>query len=93
VTPGPGKCWFDPAGSQRITVNGTKAVLTVFRLQGARSYQGLCVPEADGLSVFFLLFRALGSHSYPFGGVTGVFTHHLRLLGPDPANWTTHPLG
>ena len=74
-------------------MNGTKAVLTVFRLQGARSYQGLCVSEADGLSVFFLLIRALGSHSYPFGGAAGLFPHHLHLLGAHPANWTTRPVG
>jgi hypothetical protein len=28
-----------------------------------------------------------------FGGVTGVFLHHLHLLGADPANWTTRPIG
>jgi hypothetical protein len=22
-----------------------------------------------------------------------IFAHHLRLLGPDPAAWTTRPLG
>ena len=31
--------------------------------------------------------------TFLIGGVTGIFLHHLRLLGPDPANWTTHPLG
>ena len=49
--------------------------------------------EADGLSVFFLLIRALGSHSYPFGGAAGLFLHHLHLLGAHPANWTTRPVG
>jgi hypothetical protein len=93
VTPGTGKCWFDPGASHHVTLNGAKAVLTVFRQQGARPYQGLCVPETDGLSVFFLLFRAAGEHGYPFGGAGGLFLHHLHLLGPDPANWTTRPLG
>jgi hypothetical protein len=65
---------------------------STIRQPGVRSYQGLCVPETDGLSVFFLVFRAPGSHAYPLGGAVGVFLHHLRLLGPDPANWTTHPL-
>ena len=93
VTPGKGRCWFDPTGSRRMTLNGVKAIFTVFRQPGARTYQGLCVPEADGLSVFFLLFRAHGEHGYPFGGAARLFLHHLRLLGPDPANWTTRPLG
>ena len=93
VTPGQANCWFDPGASRRITLNGAKAILTVFRQQGARAYQGLCVPEADGLSVFFLLFRAHGEHGYPFGGAAGLFLRHLRLLGADPANWTTRPLG
>jgi hypothetical protein len=22
-----------------------------------------------------------------------IFAHHLRLLGPHPADWTTQPLG
>jgi hypothetical protein len=92
VSPGKSKCWFDPHGSQRITLGAVKAIYTLFRQPGVRSYQGLCVPETDGLSVFFLVFRAPGSHAYPLGGATGVFLHHLRLLGPDPANWTTRPL-
>jgi len=93
VTPGKGNCWFDPAGSRGITLNGVKAILTVFRQPGARTYQGLCVPETGGLSVAFLLFRAHGEHGYPFGGAARLFLHNLRLLGPDPANWTTRPLG
>jgi hypothetical protein len=93
VTPGHSECRFDLGGSRRVTLNGVKAVFTLFQQKGARSYQGLCVPETDGLSVDFLLFRAPGSHSYPLGGVTGIFLHHLRLLGSDPAGWTTHPLG
>jgi hypothetical protein len=93
VRPGRGGCWFDRGASQRITVGGAKAVFTLFRLNGTHSYQGLCVPETDGLSVDFLMFRAPGGYGFPLGGVTGVFLHHLRLLGPDPAHWTTRPLG
>ncbi len=92
VTPGKGKCWLAP-GSQPITLNGVKAVLTVFRQPGVRNYQALCVPESNGLSVQFLLFRAHGEHGYPLGGAAQLFLHHLRLLGPDPVNWTTRPLG
>jgi hypothetical protein len=93
VTPGKSTCWFDPAGSRRMTLNGVKAIFTVFRQPGTRTYQGLCVPEVDGLSVLFLLNRAQGEHGFPFGGAAQLFLHHLHLLGPDPANWTTRPLG
>jgi len=93
VTPGSGKCWFAPGESRWLTLNGAKAVLTVFRQPGARTYQGLCVPEADGLSVNFLLFRAHGEHGFPFGGAAQLFLHHLHLLGPDSVNWTARPLG
>jgi len=27
------------------------------------------------------------------GGAMGLLRHHLHVLGPDPANWTTEPLG
>jgi hypothetical protein len=60
---------------------------------GTPASQELCVPEADGLSVSFTLYRPPGSPAFPFGGATGIFLHHLRLLGPNPANWTTRPLG
>ena len=46
----------------------------------------LCAPDADGVNVQMLL----GSH--PVIGITSLFAHHLRLLGPDPANWTTRPI-
>jgi hypothetical protein len=42
--------------------------------------------------VFFQLYRALGEHGFPSGGAAQLFLHHLHLLGPDPANWTTRPL-
>jgi hypothetical protein len=93
VMPGRVRCWFDPTASRRITLTGAKAVLTVYRQPGVPSYQGLCVRETDGLSVNFLLFRAPHSHTYPLGGAARVFLHHLHLLGPDPAKWTTSPLG
>ena len=65
----------------------------MFRQPGVRTYQGLCVPEADGLSVYFQLYRAHGEHGFPLGGAAQLFLHHLHLLGPNPANRTTRPLG
>jgi len=47
----------------------------------------LCAADADGLVVVIEI------NGRPAPSVTTVFAHHTRLLGPDPANWTTRPLG
>lgn len=96
IMPGKARCPFfhgSRNSSRRVVLGGVTAIVTHFSDTGVRPYQGLCVPEADGLHVFFLEFPGPGRTGFAFGGVTGVFLHHLRLLGPDPANWTTRPLG
>ena len=94
VTPaGHGTCGALP-GSARVTLRGVTAFLTLRgRYIGGRASQELCVPEVDGLLVSFTVYRPPGSPAFPLGGATGIFLHHLRLLGPNPANWTTRPLG
>ncbi len=47
----------------------------------------LCAPHANGLLVFELVS---GAHA-PVS-VTTLF-QHMRLLGPKPSAWTTHPIG
>ena len=69
------------------------AIVTLFSAGVPRPYQGLCIAETNGLHVMFLEYPGPGHAGFAFGGVTGVFKHHLRLLGPDPGNWTTRPLG
>ena len=96
ITPGKSKCHFfhgSSGSSHRVVLNGVTAVVTRFTGSGVRPYQGLCVSEMDGLHVSFLENPGPGRAGFALGGVTGIFLHHLRLLGPDPANWTTHPLG
>jgi hypothetical protein len=96
ITPGHSKCPFfrgSEGSSERVSLNGVTAIVTNFTASGARPYQGLCIPQMDGLHVMFLEYPGPGHAGFAFGGVTGVFKHHLRLLGPDPANWTTRPLG
>jgi hypothetical protein len=93
ITPGKSTCPFFRGSSERVSLGGVTAIVTNFTASGARPYQGLCIPETDGLHVSFLEYQEPGRAGFAFGGVTGVFRHHLRLLGPDPANWTTHPLG
>ena len=96
ITPGKSKCHFfhgSSGSSRRVVLNGVTAVVTRFTGSGVRPYQGLCVSEIDGLHVSFLETPGPGRAGFALGGVTGIFLHHLRLLGPGPANWTTHPLG
>jgi hypothetical protein len=95
IMPGKSRCPFlhgSHGSSRRVVLGGVTAIVTHFPGDGIPPYQGLCVPETDGLHVSFLEFRGPGHTGLAFGGVTGVFSH-LRLLGPDPANWTTRPLG
>jgi hypothetical protein len=94
ITPGKSRCPFfhGSSTSQRVVLHGVTAVLTHFAGDGARPYQGLCVPEADGLHVMYLENPKPGRGGFAFGGVTGIFLHHLHLLGPSPAGWTTRPL-
>jgi hypothetical protein len=97
ITPGKSGCPFfrdsSEGSSKRVSLGEVTAIVTLFTPSGARPYQGLCIPEVDGLHVSFLEYQEPGQAGFAFGGVTGVFLHHLRLLGPDPASWTTRPLG
>ena len=46
----------------------------------------LCAADADGL----LVWIAVGAR--PTISPADLFGDHLRLLGPDPAHWTTQPI-
>jgi hypothetical protein len=84
------------SGWQWVTVRGRRGILrTVY---GNDHFQELCFGNVDGLMVNVTVNaprsftgRPLAVATAP-GGVIDVFLHHLRLLGPDPANWTTHPV-
>jgi hypothetical protein len=54
---------------------------------GAPPWHDLCAPDADGLSV------VIGINGKPAPDPVDVFAHDVRLLGRNPANWTTRPLG
>jgi hypothetical protein len=49
-------------------------------------FWALCSSDADGV---YVTVEALASRAE----VTDLFAHHLRLLGSDPAHWTTRPIG
>jgi hypothetical protein len=93
IAPGKGSCPFFRGSSQRVALGGVTAIVTHFTGSGVRPYQGLCIRETNGLYVHFLEFPEPGKAGFALGGVVGVFTHHLHLLGADPAHWTTRPIG
>ncbi|MGH3403321.1 MAG: hypothetical protein ACRDRJ_12625 [Streptosporangiaceae bacterium] len=46
----------------------------------------VCATHVDGLNVFY---STIGSPASP--NVIALFAHHTRLLGANPADWTTQP--
>jgi len=89
----PGFCGRD-SGWQWVTVAGMRGILrTVY---GNDHFQTLCFEDVDGLAVTLSVTRPFDSSPVAVatqkGGVIDIFLHHLRLLGPNPANWTTHPV-
>ena len=78
-------------GASKI-INGYRVVLTDQKLRSVTgrdtiTSQNLCAGHADGLALF------LGQHGSRFPiSVARLFRDHLRLLGANPANWTTKPI-
>jgi hypothetical protein len=75
---GPARC--DSRSCQAVTINGYRVDLTD---AGTGWPSALIANDADGIS----LAISIGGH--PPLSPAAVFAHHLELLGPDPANWTT----
>ena len=78
-------CYADPHHSTREVINGYRVVLTDNRIPNRHD---LCAGDADGLSLDISQF---GTH--PAISVAEIFGHHMRLLGRNPANWTSKPIG
>jgi hypothetical protein len=72
-----------PASCPSKVINGYRAFLNTPPSPGK---QTLFAPDADGL---YLYEQTTGPHA-PLSPAS-VLAHHLELLGPDPANWTTTP--
>jgi hypothetical protein len=83
-------CYFYPGGqSAHQTINGYR--VTVNHLpasNGNAPVQQVCAADADGLFVFVSTY---GRHASP--DAINIFRRHMRLLGTNPADWTTEPLG
>jgi hypothetical protein len=83
-TVGPGQAsQTQPASCPSKVINGYRAFLNSPPSPGK---QTLFAPDADGL---YLYLQTTGPHA-PLSPAS-VLAHHLELLGPDPANWTTTP--
>jgi hypothetical protein len=81
---GPNAGQTSPAGPcPSSVIGGYRVYLNSPPVKGA---QTLFAPDADGLYLYEQA-DAAGSPLSP----AAVLAHHLRLLGPDPANWTTTP--
>ena len=82
--------------TSRVTVNGAPALLRNLN-EPDKLWQSLCMNNVDGVSAQVDLDLNTPGSDAPlqgtdeFGGVLTVF-HGVRLLGPDPAAWTTEPL-
>jgi hypothetical protein len=77
----------DPASNNTSEIiNGYRVVVKRMTIGGVPEQQ-LCAAHADG---FWLSIIESGPH-LPID-VASLFKHHMRLLGTNPANWTSHPL-
>jgi hypothetical protein len=83
-------CYFYPGGqSARQTINGYRVTVNhLAAAPGNPPVQQVCAANADGLSVFISTY---GRHAAP--DAISIFADHTRLLGTNPAAWTTQPLG
>jgi hypothetical protein len=69
-----------------LIINGYRVVLKRMHI-GRLPVQELCGAQADGL---WFDIQEFGSH--PSIDVATLFKQHMKLLGTNPANWTSHPL-
>jgi hypothetical protein len=77
----------DPASKNTSeTINGYRVVVKRMPIGGVPQ-QELCAAHAGG---FWLSIIEFGAH--PSIEAASLFRHHMRLLGINPANWTSHPL-
>jgi hypothetical protein len=74
-----------PTSCPSTMINGYRVFLNSPPVTGR---QTLFSPDADGL---YLSEQAIGPHA-PLSP-SAVLAHHLQLLGPNLANWTTRPVG
>jgi hypothetical protein len=78
----------DPSSKNTSAIiNGYRVVLKRTHIDGV-PMQELCGAHADGL---WFDIQVFGAH--PSIDVTSLFRDHMRLLGTNPADWTSQPIG
>lgn len=83
------RCYFYPGQSERRTINGYRVTVNHLKaVRGNPPIQQVCAPDADGLAIFISTY---GAHAKP--DAIAIFARHTRVLGTNPAGWTTKPLG
>jgi hypothetical protein len=88
-SPRKGTCTPHDPASQNTSeiINGYRVVLKRMHI-GGFPVQELCGAHAAGL---WFDIEVFGAH--PTIDVASLFRDHMRLLGTNPANWTTNPIG
>jgi hypothetical protein len=77
----------------RLMQHPTSAVINGYRVTLATDKnwiwpkQDLCAGDVSGMSLW------IGIGVWPTLSAADLFGRHMRLLGSDPANWTTQPIG
>jgi hypothetical protein len=91
-------CTFVAGHSRYVRLDGARAFLITTDGLPFKYVQFLCAARVRGLELDLSLERIVpgtrgksAPGAQTFGSMLTIFGH-LRLLGPDPANWTTHPL-
>jgi hypothetical protein len=90
-------CKVIPGQTSPVLVDGAPALVRDLS-EPDKQFQSLCANDIDGVSPYVALdLNAPGSNApLPGGaGISSVLTlfQGVRLLGPDPAAWTTDPVG
>lgn len=75
-------CVFSAGQIKNVSFDGAQGVLVS---TPSEDRQDVCFPSLHGMFVW-------GGLHDPLGGAMGLL-RYVRVLGPDPVDWTTHPLG
>jgi hypothetical protein len=83
----PTGCPVTPGQSQQTTLDKYPVTILQTPAGHEQAEQSLCAADADGLAVSIVI-----SGNHPPISVSQLFAR-IRLLGPNPAHWTTGPIG
>jgi len=87
-TAGPASSCYSDGQSKRQTINGYQVIVRrIPSPNGTPPDLLVCASDADGLSVTV----STGIHASP--DAVSIFRRDIRILGRNPADWTTQPLG